>query len=336
MTSNAANPVLAEVVRNGRVESCHRGSAVVVDATGDVVLALGDYERDIYPRSSLKYFQGLPLIESGAAEKYGLSADRVALACASHNAEPMHVETVRAWLGELGLAEDDLENGPEYPRRDEDRDRLAAAGESPGKAHQNCSGKHAGMLATARHMDFDTAGYSAHDHPVQRLWMSALSELVEIDVAGLHWERDGCGLPAIQMPMQSLAWGCAQYAQPARVGSRRSEAIKTILGAVAAQPQMVAGTGRCCSDTIRATGGDVIVKTGAEAVYVAIMPKLGLGLALKVDDGSTRGSEVALGALLKKLGAIDGNTYRELSPYFNPDVINSQGYRTGSVRGTEI
>jgi len=336
MRDTKPNPVLAEVIRNGRVESCHRGSAVVVDARGDVVFSVGDYERDIYPRSAIKFFQALPLIESGAADKFQLTDRQLALACASHNAEPMHVDAVRAWLADMGLSESDLENGAELPRRDVDRHALAVQGEEPGRAHQNCSGKHTGMLTVARHLGVDTRGYSAHDHPVQRKWMETYSELVELDIASLHWERDGCGMPAIMMPMHALARGSALYANPDNLGKARSEAVRTIVGAVATHPEMIAGTDRCCTDTIRATGGEVLVKTGAEAVYVAVMPRLGLGLALKIDDGSSRGSEVALGALLKKLGAVDSETYRSLSAHFNPDVTNSQGYRTGSVQPVEI
>ena len=117
MRDTKPNPVLAEVIRNGRVESCHRGSAVVVDARGDVVFSVGDYERDIYPRSAIKFFQALPLIESGAADKFQLTDRQLALACASHNAEPMHVDAVRAWLADMGLSESDLENGAELPRQ---------------------------------------------------------------------------------------------------------------------------------------------------------------------------------------------------------------------------
>ena len=202
--NGAANPVLAEVIRNNRVESCHRGSALAVDAAGEAVFAVGRVERDLYPRSALKFFQAIPLVESGAAARFALSAQHLALACASHNGEPLHVDTVRAWLSAIGLSEASLENGPGPPWRSADRERLAAAGQKPGKAHHNCSGKHAGMLTTAAHLGFDTAGYSGHAHPVQRRWMEALSAMVELDIAALPYERDGCGLPAVCMPMLSL------------------------------------------------------------------------------------------------------------------------------------
>ncbi len=325
------NPALADVYRKNIVESCHRGSAIVVNHVGQTVLSIGDTGRNIFPRSSLKFFQALPLVESGAADHFKLSDAEIALACASHIAEQVHTEAVRQWLERIGLGVDDLENGPALPLSEDAKIELYANREQPSRLHQNCSGKHAGMLTLARFLGQDPRGYSDHGHAVQRAWMSSFSEMVKLDIAGLEWERDGCGLPAICMPMKALAYGCALLARPDSLGATREQAIKRIMSAVAANPVMIAGTGRCCTDVIRETGGSVLVKTGAEAVYVGVLREQGLGLVIKIDDGATRGSEVALGALLQKLDAISSETADRLARHFRPGIFNSQEFRTGAV-----
>ncbi len=326
------NPVLVEVCRNGVVESWHRGSAVVFDADGDMIYQAGEVNRSIYPRSSLKFFQAIPLVESGAAQAFGLGLEEIALACASHNAESIHIKTLVRWLEKIGLPTQALENGAEYPLFKAEKNRLIRENIKANQLHHNCSGKHIGMLNVARHLGLETSGYSEHTHPTQRLWMQAFSELAEIDVQALPWERDGCGLAAIYMPIQALARACAKISRVDKLKGVRRQTMQTILGAVAAHPQMIAGTNRCCTDVIKATRGEVLVKTGAEAVYIAVVAKLGLGLALKIDDGSTRACNAALGALLLRINAIDSSLYDSLHQHFKPEIMNSQGYKTGEIR----
>ena len=330
------NPILVDVYRKDIIESCHRGSVLVVNHKGETVFSLGDVERHIYPRSSLKLFQAIPLVETGAVDHYGLSDAELALACASHNGETIHTETVEKWLARLQLGVDDLENGPTMPMLGEAKHQLIRNDEQPSRLHQNCSGKHTGMLTLAKFLGHDTAGYSEHQHPAQLTWMKVFSELVDLDIASLAWERDGCGLPAICMPMKHLAYGCALFARPDSVGGKREEAMRKIISAIAANPHMLAGKDRCCTDVIAATKGSVIVKTGAEAVYIAILPEQGLGVALKIDDGSSRGSEVALGAVLSQLGAIDETVKKNLDRHFCPQIRNSQGNVTGQVVASDI
>lgn len=333
------NPVLAEVYRNNVVESCHRGSAVVVDSKGNTVLAIGDTDRKIYPRSSLKLFQTIPLLESGAAEKFSLSDEEIVLACASHNAEKFHTDTVQRWLHRLGFDTDDLECGADFPLSEAMKRKLLTRGERPAPIHQNCSGKHVGMLTLARHLGVATRGYSEYPHPVQQAWMQTLSELVGVDVTTLDWERDGCGLPAICISMERVAYGCALLANPQVVGGRRGQAMAKIISSIQAHPHMLAGTGRCCSDVIRtigASGGLVVVKTGAEGVYAGVLPEQGLGLTLKIDDGATRGSEVALGGLLMKLGTIDAKIHAQLGRHFEPKIYNTHKKVTGRISATSI
>lgn len=330
------NPVLAEVFRKDIVESCHRGSVIAVDSKGKVVLEIGDTDRNIYPRSSLKLFQAIPLLESGAAKKFYLTDAEIALTCASHNAETFHVEAVNQLLNRLDLEVDDLECGPAFPMLEEEKHRMLGEGKQPTRAHHKCSGKHMGMLAQSKYFGVDTAGYSSHGHPSQQAWMQTLSEIIDLNVSALNWERDGCGIPAICMPMERLAFGCALLADTTKLSTNRADAVCRILSAIKTHPEMVAGSDRCCTAVIEGSNGSVIVKTGAEAVYVGVIPELKTGIAIKIDDGSSRGSEVALGATLKKLGAMDLELHKQLSNFFEPTIYNSQQKVTGYVRASNI
>ena len=326
------NPILAEVLRKNVVESCHRGSVVVVNTRGETVFALGETDRFIYPRSALKLFQAIPLLESGAADHFGLSKREIALACASHNAEEMHVSTVSDWLNRIGLDREDLECGHDLPLLPEAAHERIARGEKPERIFQNCSGKHTGMLTYAKYLQGETKGYSEYDHPVQQQWMQVFSELIDIDVRELEWERDGCGMPAVLMPMERLAYGFARFADLDAIGGERAQAMSRILDAIRHHPEMIAGSSRCCSAVIRETRGAVVVKTGAEAVYGGVIPEMKLGFALKVDDGAKRGSEVALGGLLSAIGVLSNDQKKALVDYFEPTIHNTQKKVTGKMR----
>ncbi|MEM7193674.1 MAG: asparaginase [Pseudomonadota bacterium] len=332
------NPVLAEVCRRGIVESVHRGSALVVNYRGDAVLALGDVERNIYPRSSLKFFQSIPLVESGAADHYELTQPDLSLACASHNAETFHVEAVQRWLGKLKLTAEDLECGPALPMHEPTAQTLLKSGDSGSRLHMNCSGKHTGMLTMARYLGEPTQGYSLYEHAVQQIWLQSVSTLLQENALDYPWERDGCGMPAVCMPMRSLAIGFARFSlvEPDGIPSSMQNAIQRLTLALRTHPEMMAGTQRCCTAVIRETSGEVLVKTGAEAVFGGVIPKCGLGFAIKIDDGNPRGSEVALGALLGRLGVMDEQVALRLKSFFNPVVKNSQGWETGEIRASKI
>ena len=324
------NPILVEVRRGGRVESRHRGSIIACRPDGEIVFSCGDVTREIYPRSALKIFQAIPLIESGAAARFNLTAAQIALACASHNAEKIHTETVHNWLRDLQLSADDLECGAAYPMHFDTARSVA----EPSRVHHNCSGKHAAMLTVARAADAVTAGYSDYDHPVQNAWMSALSEWLDADVFAMAWERDGCGLPAICMPQNLLATAFAKCASPHK--NQHADAVANLITAITANPKMLAGTARCCTDVIAATNGEVIIKTGAEGVYAGVIPRLKIGFALKIDDGATRAANVTVGAILKKLNAINKTQQEKLQTHFNPKITNSQGYVTGEIVAVDL
>lgn len=298
-----ANPVLVEITRGDLVESVHRGSIAIADADGQIAFALGDIETPVYPRSSLKPIQALPLLESGAAEAFGLSDEEVALACASHSSEPMHTTRVAAWLERIGCTVDDLACGA-HPVRDEPVwEAMMKRGEAPTRIHNNCSGKHSGFLTVARHWDIATSGYEKHDHPVQRAVAKALGELSGID-GELPWGVDGCAAPNFALPLSGFARALAKLAAPDGLEATRANAAKRIVRAMTAHPELVSGTGRACATLMRAGKGRVAVKTGAEGFFAAMIPELGFGIALKIDDGAGRASETTMAAILDQLGLL--------------------------------
>jgi L-asparaginase II len=323
-----ANPVLVELTRGAVVESVHRGSVAISDARGKLVFALGDIALPVYPRSSLKPIQALPLLESGAADAFQVSEEEIALACASHSGEPMHTERVAAWLARLGLAEQDLACGTHPVRYEPVAEDMIRHGEKPTRIHNNCSGKHTGFLAVARQWNVATAGYERHDHPVQQAVARATSELGGI-APDLPWGIDGCAAPNFALPLSAFARSLAQFADPADLSPERTKAVRRIFAAMVAHPELVAGTGRACTILMRACRGRVAVKTGAEGVFAAIVPETGLGIALKIDDGAGRAAETAIAFLLDRMGLADHEAVRDM---IHTPLVNTRGSVTGERR----
>lgn len=288
------NPILVEVTRGDLVESVHRGSVAVADRDGKLAFALGDLETPVYPRSSLKPIQALPLVESGAADAFGLGDEEIALACASHSGEPTHTERVAAWLTRIGCRESDLACGAHPSRYEPVAEAMIRRGEKPTRIHNNCSGKHAGFLTVARHWDIATAGYERHDHPVQTAVAQLLSELAGVS-GDLPWGIDGCAAPNFALPLAALARAFATLTA--------SRGVR-VVGAMTAHPELVSGTGRTCAVLMRSAKGRAAVKTGAEGFYAGIVPELGLGIAIKIEDGAGRASDAVMAAMLAKYGLL--------------------------------
>jgi L-asparaginase II len=314
------NPVLVEVTRGVLVESIHRGAVAIVDAQGGLRLAVGDVEAPIYTRSSLKPIQALPLVETGAAEAFGVSDEEVALACASHSGEAMHTSRVAAWLKRIGCSEADLICGPQIPRHEPTSQNLLATQQKPSRLHNNCSGKHTGFLTVAKHLGAPTADYVAIGHPVQKAILDSVIRLSQWrDPA---WGVDGCAAPNFALPLTAFARALA------RIAGRQTPGADRILRAMATYPELVAGTGRFCTRLMRTARGQTVVKVGAEGVYAAMLPGLGLGVALKIDDGAVRAAEIAIAVMLEKLGV--------LAPGFTTvPVINTRGATVGELRPAE-
>src|SRR5262245_5435600 len=294
------NPVLVEVLRGDNIESAHCGAVAVVDADGVVVQSLGDIGRPVFPRSAVKALQALPLIESGAAERFGLSDAELVLACASHSGERIHLEHVGSVLAKAGQGAAALECGAHWPLSADAGHALAATGGRPTALHNNCSGKHAGFICVACALDADPAGYIEPDHPVQRAVTAALEEVTGARHQAALRGTDGCSVPTYAVPLKALALGFARFGTSHTFAPRRAAAAARLRKAVAAFPSLVAGSGRFDTSVMKALGAKAFVKGGAEGVWCGALPALGLGIAVKCDDGAGRAAEVAMAALLMR------------------------------------
>lgn len=326
------NPVLAEVWRGGLLECVHRGTAVVCTPDGQIVDAWGDPDRVILPRSSSKMLQALPLVESGAADAAGLGVEHLALACASHQGAAIHTELAGAWLAGLGLGEGDLRCGPQVPDDREARHALRDSGQSPCQFHNNCSGKHSGMLTLNRHLGGGSE-YIDPDHPVQLAARAATAETAREDISG--FAIDGCSAPNFALSLKGLATAVAGFARPDQAfGGVRAKAATRLRDAMIAHPMLVAGSGRACTALMQACAGRAAVKTGAEGVFVGILPEAGLGIALKIDDGSGRGSHAAISALLVRHGALEAG-HPVYGQYADAPLLNRRGVDCGRIKAAE-
>lgn len=331
--TGAAGPLTIEVTRGDMVESRHRADIAIVDPEGTVVRAWGDIEPPVYGRSAIKPLQALPLIETGAADRFGVSAAEIALACASHNGEPRHVELVTAWLARIGCSVADLECGSHAPYHESSVEALLRAGRKPDASYNNCSGKHSGFLSTARHLGEATAGYIRYEHPVQQRILGVLEQMTGLRLGDAPRGIDGCGIPVIGIPLGNIALAMARLADPAdRVPPARAAAAKRILAAMAGEPFLVAGTGGFCTKVMEMVGAKVVLKTGAEGVYTASLPTLGLGVALKVEDGAGRAAEVAMGRVLHELKLLSADEEKALADALTPPIRNRVGRETGRIR----
>jgi len=324
--NEGAVPVL-ETWRGGILENAHLGHAVICDANG-IVHTWGNPKAVIFPRSSAKMLQALPLIETGAAAARGLSDAQLALACASHDGADLHVGMAGRWLADLGLGESDLRCGAHEPYDQTERDRLIRAGEKPCQLHNNCSGKHTGFLTVTQHLKAGPE-YNEIDHPLQKAIRAVTEETTGETVAG--WGVDGCSAPNFAMTVEGLAQAMATYATAREGHGVRESAMNRLTRAMARHPELVAGEGQPCTDLMRAMNGRVAVKGGADGVYVAIVPERGLGIALKIVDGNARAKVAAIAALLEKIGVLDP-AHPAAVKRMNPVLHNWRNLETGFLR----
>ncbi|MER9019075.1 asparaginase [Mesorhizobium sp. M0898] len=329
-----ANPVLVEVLRGAIVESAHRGAVAVFDADGKPVWEIGDTAQPVFPRSAVKAIQALPLVESGAADAYGFDDRELALACASHSGEPPHVELARAMLAKAGLDETALECGAHWPSSHGATLALARAGSVPNALHNNCSGKHSGFLCTCVHSGIAHRGYVKAGHASQEMVREAMQAVTGAAHDADHRGTDGCSIPTYAVPLRSFALGFARMATGAGFEPMRARAAKRLLSACMAEPFFVAGTGRSDVAMMDAAPGRIFVKGGAEGVFCATLPELGLGIALKCDDGAGRAAEVMVAAVLAKLLHADQALAAKLTEQANPPIESRIGAKVGALRPT--
>lgn len=296
-----ANPVLVEALRGERVESLHRGSIAVAGPDGRLAFAVGEVHRLVFPRSAIKAIQCLPLIETGAADRFGFGATEIALACASHSGTDRHVAVAAGMLAKAGLDATALACGVHEPLSAAAARSLIRDRQSPTPLHNNCSGKHAGMLATAVHMGESTADYWRPEHPVQERIANALADLTGAVITADRLGIDGCSAPNWAIPLANLARAFACLATGERLPNERREATRRVLQSCWSEPELVAGRERLDTVIMTRFPGLVFLKTGAEGVYCGAVPARALGFALKIDDGAKRASELVVKALLAHL-----------------------------------
>jgi L-asparaginase II len=330
--TSSANRVLVEVIRGGLVESRHEGAIAIANAQGRLVMVLGDVERKVFPRSAVKALQALPLIESGAADAFDLVDEELAVACASHSGDNVHVEAVRSLLAKAGLDESHLACGVHWPVSDKATRALIKAGRSPQAIHNNCSGKHAGMLAAAVHLGLDPRGYERPDHPLQVMIAGIISETCGITLERDGMGIDGCSLPTWSLPLSALARGFARFGTGEGLTPARAAAAQRLTRACFAAPVLVAGEGRFDTIALRGLAPELFVKGGAEGVHCAALPGLGLGIALKVDDGAKRGAERALAEVL---AALLPKARSVLADQLGGEMLNWRGISVGRVTASD-
>lgn len=330
-----SNPVLVEILRGEQVESVHRGAVAVCDAAGRALLELGDVARPIFPRSAVKAIQALPLMESGAADTLRFGDRELALACASHRGEAAHVELARAMLAGAGLDESALECGSHWPGNHDATVMLARSGGMPTALHNNCSGKHSGFLCACTHIGLEHQGYVAFEHPYQATIREVMEDVTEAPHDAGNSAIDGCSIPTYAIPIRNLALGFARMATGERLSAGRARAAKRLLSACMAEPFFVSGSEAADLSLMQAAPGRIFVKTGAEGVYCAAIPELGLGIALKCDDGAGRAAEAMVATVLSRLLKAEEVLSTRLDELARPALPSRKGVPVGSVRPTQ-
>ncbi len=325
---NSKTVPLVEVVRGGVVESRHFGSAAVVDADGVLIASAGDPQALTFLRSAAKPFQALPLVEEGVVDAFRLTPAELALCCASHEGEAAHVDGARSILRKSGSDESLLRCGAHAPYSSAAALKLAASGQPPEPIHNNCSGKHAGMLALAQHMGWDPHDYHLLEHPVQQRMFDEVCRWTGLRRSEVRVGVDGCGVSCFAAPLDRMARAFARFGDRAEHGGSPHAVIDAMTG----EPFMVGGTGRACTDVMAAGRGSVFVKLGAEGVYGGGIPSKGLGFAIKVADGGRRAVEVALVRLLECLDVFSATQLQAVKGHGSPVLRNTRGEEVGELR----
>jgi L-asparaginase II len=333
VTPESFNPVI-EILRGGQVESIHGAAAVVVDGQGKIVARLGDPNLPVYWRSAAKPFQAWPLVQSGAADRFSLSEAELALACASHGGEDRHVEVAEAMLARGGYTSDDLQCGPQLPMTETAAQALLRSGSSPTSLHNNCSGKHAGMLLLGQHLQADPGGYLQPGEPVQMAIRAAMARITGADEAAITTAVDGCSAPTFRLSLEALALAYMRLAASLTNGNG-DPGLARLARAMTSHPGLVAGEGRLDTALMEAAPGAIIAKLGAEGIYAVGLAagRTPLGLAVKIADGDADRARTALTlSLLDWLGAFSQTARVALKAQFPGEIYNRRGVQVGAVR----
>lgn len=328
------NPILVETSRGALVENIHRGAIAVLDGHGKCLLSLGDVERLVFPRSSIKSIIALPFVESGAADAFGFGQKELAFASSSHSGEEAHRALTQAMLEKSGLDLSALECGPTWPYIEQaptgPRD-YAASGRQPERVCHNCSGKHAGLICTAVHKGEDHQNYLSPEHFLQEDVRKTLEKVTGAPHIEHHRGIDGCSIPNYAIPLQNLALGMARMMTGISFSEKRAKAAERLVTACMAEPFYVGGTGRACTGFMEAAPGEIFAKYGADGVYALGLPKLGLGIAVKCDDGTPRAAEAMAAGIMKHMLPADHIAQQPLSSWTNKPIYSANGEQNGML-----
>lgn len=321
------------VYRGSYIESTHEIHVAVVNTKGELLYSYGDPNRLTFPRSSMKPFQAIPVIESGAANAFEFGEADVSLICASHSGEAIHRDRVMEILSRLHLEEEALQCGTHIPRDIESYNELIRKGGELTPVFSNCSGKHSGMLTAVKHLGEDIHSYRELNHPHQQRILQAIEEVCSFPKDQMDISVDGCGVPVHRLPLLNTAWGYARLADSSSLENKtRAETLERIRHAMTTFPEMVGGKDRFDTDLMRVFNGRIVAKAGAEAVQCLGDSETGIGIAIKVEDGGPRATSVATMEVLKQLGIGDESVYSQLEQYIHAPVLNARKDKIGVIQ----
>jgi L-asparaginase II len=320
---------MVEVLRGAVVESRHRVHVAVVDAEGALRASAGDPDFLTFFRSAAKPFQAIPLVEDGAVQRFGLTSEEIALCSGSHSGEARHLEVAESILAKIGLDGESLACGPHPPFHGPTRRDLSDSGLEPLRLHNNCSGKHAGMMALARVHGWDPHGYHLLEHPVQERMLGEVARWARLPYEAIALGTDGCGVVCFGLPLRNMA---AAYARLASAARHQYGAPAEVVRAMIRHPEMVAGEGRLCTALMRLSEGRLFAKLGAEGLYCLGVPGAELGIALKIECGSKRAVDPAVLTVLRIMDLISEDDLGVLHTHAYPAVLNTCGDVVGEVR----
>jgi L-asparaginase II len=334
--------VLVEQTRGPLVENFYRGDVAVVDATGRLLYATGDADKVTFWRSSAKPIQAMPVVLSGAAERFGFGSQHLAIFSASHNGEEIHTRTVMEALSKAGLTTDWLQCGTHPPFDRETAEAIEAAGQQPKSVHNNCSGKHSGMLSMAKHMGLPLENYMEPDSELQQLILANVADVTGVPADDIAIGVDGCGVPVFGLPVRNMAYAFARLADPSYMPKGKEEAGRRFRDAMIEHPYLVAGRKRICTELMALPGGRFVAKSGAEGVYcVGVLPSAvpaalgatgGIGIAVKIEDGHERARHIAVVEAMRQLGLLTEGDLASLKRYSGMTITNVAGRVVGEMR----
>jgi L-asparaginase II len=323
------NPVLVERYRGQVLESFHRGVICMVDKDSKVIFSVGDIKQVCYPRSALKLFQVIPLLESGAVEKFGFTTEEIAIMCGSHNGEAEHLRVVNSILHKIGIDKKMLQCGAQYPTLNEDRNAMIKKDQSPEDIHNNCSGKHAGFLAYCVFYGLDLDTSLQPHHPLQLAIKKVTAEMHEYPEEHLDTAMDGCSAPIFSIPVYNQAVGYKNLTHPVKFGEKRIKTCKIIIEAVTTYPFMIGGHKRYCTEMMEICGKRIFGKTGADGIYSLGFINEKRGCTIKIDDGLMGPQYAVAQELIEKTGVFMKEDLASLYNYIESPIVNWNKFTTG-------